>query len=905
MQRSIIYFIIAFHICICSPVWAQKKKLDLSEAAIWPYISAEKITDKGNYASYIIGSQANGDTLVIRSLISPWERKYLHSSGLQFSANSRLAVFRSKGDTLCLITLGTDSIEYIPHVSSYKLASGQRQDWLACQLKDSTRTLLLWNLLTGTKLIYTNVTDYLFSDNGSVLLLQTSTNTAEVYELALCDLLSGRMQVVSKGSRASDFSFDRLSKQFAFLRISSRGNTLWYCKLGMDSAIRLVDSATPGMSGYSILDRGFPTNTIYIPRLYLDAPFFSGDGRRIFFVIRPNSVVWHTASGDTLSKVSIWNYLDEVVPPNRVLPHDQAVQRKSNNGLLAVLNLSDMSRIIPLQQLSDDGTANLDNNDSANYLITKFSHPVSKESKWRSYNSIDISLVSINDGRKIWIVKNIPASNEVTVSTSGRYVIWYERAKRAYFCYNIRSGATRNITSSIPEPIYKEEDVGDLPASFGVGGWLKDDTAILIYDQYDIWQVDPEGKRRAIDLTGGIGKKTGVMFRIMNFDKDATIPAVLNDTLYLCALNDSSRSNGFYRMTVSKPGRPLKLGSGSGMAYFPQRYSFDILGVADWFYPIKAKAADVWLMKVMSPSEYPNLSVTHDFRTVQRLTVLEPQMRFKWYTSSLLHWKLPDGKIDQGILYKPEDFSPDKKYPIIFFYYEKNADAVNSYLYPELSPGTLNIPWFVSHGYLVFVPDIQFKVGYPGQSVLNCVVSAAKYLMGKPWVDGNRMGIEGHSFGGYETNYIVSKTHLFAAAVSAAGTTDIPIAYGDASSVDWMNFFEFSQGRIGADIGTRPALYALNSPILNAGNVSTPLLIMSNKADYAVMWYQDLSWFAILQHLGKKVWLLQYDGEGHVLFEKHNQMDYSIRMGQFFDYYLKGMPPPIWMTGEKKIDGKE
>lgn len=193
-------------------------------------------------------------------------------------------------------------------------------------------------------------------------------------------------------------------------------------------------------------------------------------------------------------------------------------------------------------------------------------------------------------------------------------------------------------------------------------------------------------------------------------------------------------------------------------------------------------------------------------------------------------------------------------------------------------------------------PDIQYKVGHPGPSAYNCVVSAVQYLNRMPWVDSKRVGVQGHSFGGYEVNYLITHCHLFAAACAASGVSDLISSYANNLRGGYPIYHtEYGQGRIGATLWQRPDLYILNSPIFKADQVTTPLLMMQNKEDGAVPYAQGVELFTSLRRLGKRAWLLQYDGNGHSLNGGAASEDYTIRMTQFFDHYLKGAPAPKWM----------
>jgi dipeptidyl aminopeptidase/acylaminoacyl peptidase len=275
-----------------------------------------------------------------------------------------------------------------------------------------------------------------------------------------------------------------------------------------------------------------------------------------------------------------------------------------------------------------------------------------------------------------------------------------------------------------------------------------------------------------------------------------------------------------------------------------------------------------------------------------------------------MKWKMFDGKESEGLLFKPENFDPKKKYPVIFYFYERNADNLYNYRAPAPSASVVNIPYFVSNGYLVFDPNIWYKNGQPGESAYNSVVSAAKMIAKLPYVDSTKMAIQGQSWGGYQVSYLVTRTNMFAAAGAGAPVANMTSAYGGirwGSGLNRQFQYERSQSRIGATLWQRQDLYIKNSPLFAANKVNTPLLIMHNDMDGAVPWYQGIEYFTALRRLGKKVWMLQYNGEDHNLVERRNRKDLSIRLGQFFDHYLKGAPAPKWMTEgvpatEKGID---
>lgn len=316
-----------------------------------------------------------------------------------------------------------------------------------------------------------------------------------------------------------------------------------------------------------------------------------------------------------------------------------------------------------------------------------------------------------------------------------------------------------------------------------------------------------------------------------------------------------------------------------------------------------------WIVTRESATEYPNFYVSKDLRQFTPLTNLQPQRVYNWLTTEVVSWRMYNGQLSTGILYKPENFNPTKKYPVIFNYYEKFSHRCFQFAMPGLTTDNINIPWFVSRGYLVFTPDIQYAVaGLPGgmtisEAAYNAVASAADYLAQRPYVDKNKMAIQGHSFGGHETNGIITQTNLFAAAAEGAGYSDHVSAYlsltnlnEDGITDEWDNKIDHFNQRMGATPWERPDLFRKNSPVQNANKVTTPLLIFHNRKDGSVNFRQGVEMYMALRRLGKPCWLLQYDNSGHMLANKKDALDYTIRLTQYFDHYLKGTPAPQWMT---------
>ncbi|MDE6218223.1 MAG: prolyl oligopeptidase family serine peptidase [Muribaculaceae bacterium] len=316
----------------------------------------------------------------------------------------------------------------------------------------------------------------------------------------------------------------------------------------------------------------------------------------------------------------------------------------------------------------------------------------------------------------------------------------------------------------------------------------------------------------------------------------------------------------------------------------------------------KALNADDFTWQRASFEIAPNiwLATSTDFSKARQLTDANPQQKdYNWGTAQLVKWYTYSGKEAEGVLYLPEDFDSSKSYPMLSVFYELAADDLYTHYTMEPSWSWVNYPFYVSRGYVLFVPDIRYTAGVPGEGAYDYVCSGVEEMCRRyPNIDKNRLGIDGQSWGGYQTAYLVTRTNMFACAGSGAPVANMTSAFG---GIRWgtgdsrQAQYEMGQSRIGRNLWEAPELYIANSPVFHADRVNTPLLIMHNDDDGAVPWYQGIELFMALRRLQKPVWMLQYNGEAHNIRERRNRKDITKRLQQFFDHYLKGDPMPKWM----------
>jgi dipeptidyl aminopeptidase/acylaminoacyl peptidase len=395
--------------------------------------------------------------------------------------------------------------------------------------------------------------------------------------------------------------------------------------------------------------------------------------------------------------------------------------------------------------------------------------------------------------------------------------------------------------------------------------------------------LHPEAKQDPVSITKGAGRRSNIRYRYLETDPDIRFLSN-SQVIYMSLFNEKNKQSGFGKLILGSndPIQPLHLGSFASSSF------------------LKAKNAEQFIFTKETVNHSPALYHTTDFRNNKQLSNINPQQsQYNWMTAELFNWKAYNGKEATGIVYKPENFEPGKKYPLIVYFYETLSDGLHNYLAPAPTPSRLNIPFFVSRGYIVLAPDIYYANALPGKSAYDYIVSGARALVKKGWVDSTKMGLQGQSWGGYQAAYIITKTKLFAAAWAGAPVANMTSAYGGIRWESGMNRqfqYERSQSRIGATLWENTKSYLDNSPLFSLPKVSTPLVIMANDADGAVPWYQGIEMFTAMRRLGKQVWMLNYNGEAHNLVERKNRKDIQIREQQFFDWKLKGEKPAVWLT---------
>ena len=467
-------------------------------------------------------------------------------------------------------------------------------------------------------------------------------------------------------------------------------------------------------------------------------------------------------------------------------------------------------------------------------------------------------------------------------SPQGKYVYWYSYPDSTWFSYAIAKNSILQLSDNTLHSFYNEEhDTPSFPRSYGIAGWSQNDDYVFIYDRYDIWKMDPKGLEIPQKLTDG--RRHKISYRYLKLDPDARfIPD--HKKIWLATFKETDKSSGYAQLDLKK-GKVKNLIMGD--------YRFST-------HPLKARDSEYFVYSKENFQTFPDLWYHRgNIKRSKRLSHSNPQQsKYEWGSIELYNWTDDKGKAHSGMLVKPPNFDPKQRYPMIVNFYERSSDRLHQHRAPYPHRSTINYSFYANNGYLIFNPDIRYTTGSPGDNALQAVLSGVESLIEKGFVDKDHIGLQGHSWGGYQIAHIVTKTGIFACAESGAPVVNMFSAYGGirwGTGLSRMFQYEKTQSRIGSTIWENPELYKANSPLFNLDKVTTPVLILHNDKDGAVPWYQGIEFFVAMRRLNKPAWLLNYNDEPHWPVKYQNRMDFQRRMLQFFDHYLKGKEMPEWM----------
>lgn len=496
----------------------------------------------------------------------------------------------------------------------------------------------------------------------------------------------------------------------------------------------------------------------------------------------------------------------------------------------------------------------------------------------------DLYILSVNTGKSQQIAGQLRCAPYL--SPSGKYAIWWSYPDTAWYAWRTADGALAKLTSNRLSAFYDEKnDVPDYPSEYGIAAWLDDDSAVLLYDRYDIWQIDPNMINPPLRLTQGREQKQ--VWRYLKLDPEQ-YSLRSNERILLHRTDERSRAEAYAWFDLGKKRAELWL---DGDYAYSRR-------------PLKARKADAIVFTRENFRTFPDLWYADFSRKGRReapvrVSRANPQQNdFLWGDAQLVSWRDFQGDTLEGLLFLPQDYDPKRRYPMLVNFYERSSDGLMRHRAPDFGRSSISASFYVSRGYVVFMPDVRYRTGYPGESALNAVLSGAYAMVERGYADPRRVGLQGHSWGGYQIAYILTRTNFFRCAEAGAPVANMSSAYGGIRTETGLSRsfqYERQQSRIGATLWEKPWLYIENSPLFALDKVQTPLLILQNDNDGAVPFQQGVELFNALRRLGKPAWMLNYNKEPHWPVKLQNRIDFQTRLQQFLDHYLLDAPMPSWM----------
>jgi len=605
------------------------------------------------------------------------------------------------------------------------------------------------------------------------------------------------------------------------------------------------------------------------------SPSWSEDLGRVFLGLKEQQEEV-AESSEPQANVVVWHWKDKRVQSQQ----EVQASRDRRATYLGVLNLDGSSFF----RLSDDGMEQVQVTDDGRWAVGFDDTPYWQDRDHPDDRN-DVYRVDPATGGKTLITEALV--NSMGMSPDSKWFLyWQDKQVQAF---DLDSGEKVNLTERVGGVDFenKEYDQPVEKPTYGVGGWSTDGEWVFLYTRFDIWRVGlnrPESR----NVTAGRGDAEQVQFRIMDLVPDDD-GLDLSQPLLLSAYGEWTKKSGYFRVRDNAPPDPLLWDDAMlGTA------GFRGAGVR------KAEDADRVIFTRQTFVDFPDYWVSDTrFRNPRRITEANPQQaEYLWGSRVLVDYTDDRGHDLQATLTLPAGYEPGHRYPMIIYFYEKMSQRHHEYSQPVYDDRP-HMSTYASNGYLVLMPDIVYDMGYPGTSALDDVVSAAEAAIEQGYAEPDRICLQGHSWGGYETSFILTQTDMFACVVTGAPLTNLvsmyDILYKQSGSPN-ASLIEWGQGRMDTTPFEDLERYVAESPVHHVNSITTPFLILQGTADGAVDWNQGLEYYIAARRTGKEVIFLSYPGEPHHLAREENQKDFQIRMKQFFDHYLKGAPAPTWMT---------
>ncbi len=910
---------VAVVFCAAGSAWAQKKPLDHSVYDGWQSVRSVQLSPDGRLVSYEVAPQEGDGTLFVKDLQSGAELRVERGTALKWDRNATIGLFTVKApfadtrqakidkkkkddqpkDSLARVDLRSLSWEMVGAAGTTDLGYEAAPYLFAAQEVKGRKSKNLLVINTATSAVDTlkNVSSFEASKSGSRLAVVTAKEEKDSLSrdaVILYDFAKGSVDTLSSGRKAyANVAFNDGGDKLVFTATDQEektdGTPAHAIYLAQEQTVRKATRRSPAVTSWDTCEL-LSADCADLPEGWVvgaaSRPAFSNASSRLVVNLSEYMPAKDTTVYDfEAAQLDIWVWDKQLVPPM-----DKAGRGRTRSRS-AVVNLDRPGKLVVLSQNPSD-RINFFRGAEAPYALSSNTERYAIDNMWASDSRADISLVDLRDGSRRTLREG--ASGYAIPSPYGKYLAWFNPEDGNWYSWNLATDALVNLTGATGVNFWDEEDdhptEGYVPV--GTPAWMGEDEALVLTDRYDVWRFSPDGKK-AECLSRGAGRRDRVQYRVVNLDREnnpflyqniQTLP--VKGTLRLSSFDEQTKRNGYATLDAARGGEPQGFLAENSFTQLTKAQDADVIAYlkGDFRHPMDLYTAG------------------SDWSGERKHTAINPQQAdYRWGDVQLVHWNAYDGTPLDGLLFIPDGLDRNGKYPMMIYFYEKYSESLYDYRAPAPSRSTVNIPFYVSRGYVVFIPDIVYKDGHPGESAYNCICAGAEAMCRQfPFINKDKMAIQGQSWGGYQTAYLVTRTDMFAAAGAGAPVGNMTSAYGGIrweSGSSRIGQYEHGQSRIGKTLWEDGGLdlYIENSPVFHAPNVTTPVLIMHNDNDGAVPWYQGIEFFMSLRRLGKPAWLLEYNNEAHNLLERRNCKDLSIRLQQFFDHYLQDAPEPVWM----------
>lgn len=752
----------------------------------------------------------------------------------------------------------------------------------ADKTKETGAALTIRDLASAKRVTAPDATDFAVSDDDRFVAYATETKNGKNDGLHVYDVAQGKtVDVMTGEGRYRNLAISRDGTTLAFL-----SDVATFKDDVPHDAAYVVDLRAPKLAATKAIDAGtagLPASTTPNANGKLT---FSRDGKHLFLgtAAAPTPLPSGTP---TPTAVDLWTSHDDTLQSQQ--KHDADLERKRT--YLAAYDVATAR----FAQLGSATLRDVTAGDNGDVALGEDDRRYRRATSWLGESYVDAYAVSLADGRRTLLARHAPVAE---MSPGGRYGLVWDEGTKHWAAVRVADRKRVELAAHAGVAFHLTDDDHPAPPQpYGNGGWLAGDRGVLLYDQYDVWLANPD-TGAATNLTGGAGRRTRTVYSPVNPDPDATaFPA---DKPILLSLIDTRDYSSGYARVEPGGGVPSTLFKAPEVVY-GMRNVFNG-GLHDYTQaPLVAKHADRYVFARESFRNFRNLWATDSsFKQLTKVTDANPQQsKYRWGTERLIDYKSADGTPLRAVMLVPDGLKPDKKAPLLVYFYETYASTFHSFYSP--GPGTSpNFSRYVSNGYVVLLPDVHYRVGHPGKSAVDCIMPAVDAAIKTGYVDPQRLGIAGHSWAAYQINYMITQTHRFRAVEAGAAVDNMVSAYSGIrleSGVVREGQYEHGQSRIGAAPWDRPDLYLENSGLFHIKDITTPYLTVHNDLDGAVPQFQGIEFVTAMRRLGKEAYMFAFDGEEHGLRDREHQKYWTVHLDEWFDYWLKGAPRPAWMNG--------